>query len=183
MKEQERAKRLLQFTQRVAYSSDEGETEDEQKQQPPQRETKVEAGELARLGIRPLDSQRYADQLVRDAGLLPDESSRCPTSVDPAAVKTAAEGKNQVRPIAEVIYSASAPGFVRSSRAVAAEDVSAAGPPVSVIDGGDVGALPSALSPSFPDEDDLTGNPEIPTPWLFRNIRTIVACLLGSVAR
>ncbi len=41
---------------------------------PPLTQTS-EDGELARLGIRPLDSQRYADKVVREAGLLDKEST------------------------------------------------------------------------------------------------------------
>ena len=71
MKDQEKAKRLLRFTQGVSYNSDnEAEVEDVV-QQP--KEDRREDRQLQRLGIRPLDSQRYADKLVRDAGLVPEE--------------------------------------------------------------------------------------------------------------
>ncbi len=45
------------------------------KQSAPPQSLTSEDGELARLGIRPLDSQRYADKVVREAGLVDKEST------------------------------------------------------------------------------------------------------------
>jgi hypothetical protein len=78
MKEKEKANRLLQFTQRISYnnrSSDEESSGETGKQAAPPLSLTSEVGELARLGIRPLDSQRYADKVVREAGLVHKEST------------------------------------------------------------------------------------------------------------
>jgi hypothetical protein len=77
MKEKEKANRLLQFTQRISYNSnsDEEASGETEKQAAPPLPLTSEDGELARLGIRPLDSQRYADKVVREAGLLDKEST------------------------------------------------------------------------------------------------------------
>jgi hypothetical protein len=87
MKEKEKANRLLQFTQRISYNSNSDEETMESgetgKQAAPPQSLTSEDGELARLGIRPLDSQRYADKVVREAGLLDKE---------PMAVERVIEG-------------------------------------------------------------------------------------------
>jgi len=114
MKEQEKAKRLLQFTQRGSYNSDRERSSDEETVDDPlPPPSRSEAGELALLGIRSLDSQRYADQLVRDAGLLPEKSAAVPSVAEVVSAPVAVSG---TAPNAGVIYSASAPGFTRSSR-------------------------------------------------------------------
>ena len=158
MKEQEKTKRLLQFTQRVAYNKSSSSSDDEaemqmdtpqQKQAPPSR-SRHEDGELARLGIRPLDSDRYAQQLVREAGLVPEESAPPPrpnAKVASTEVASRATGAKS----AEVIYSASAPGFTRSLGSGAAVDVSdSRAPEKLVLEEGSANA-----GGSVPDEEDL----------------------------
>jgi hypothetical protein len=84
MKEKEKANRLLQFTQRISYNSnsDEETSGETEKQAAPPQSLTSEDGELARLGIRPLDSQRYADKVVREAGLLDKESTSIERVID-----------------------------------------------------------------------------------------------------
>ncbi len=80
MKEKEKANRLLQFTQRISYNSNSSNSDEDSSGETVQQAAAPlsltsEDGELARLGIRPLDSQRYADKVVKEAGLLDREST------------------------------------------------------------------------------------------------------------
>ena len=169
MKDQEKAKRLLRFTQGVSYNSDnEAEVEDVVQQQ---KEDRREDRQLQRLGIRPLDSQRYANKLVRDAGLVSEEpkvvnnTAEQRVNADPeAGVASRAKPRSS-----EVIYSASAPGFTRSSRDGGAVDVSDSRP-TEGISSGDKDVIGSAEHEEEDEEGDLTGKNHKYSPELKREI-------------
>jgi hypothetical protein len=162
MKEQEKAKRLLRFTQGVTYdSSDAREIE---KSSPEVKADTREDKELRRLGIRPLDSQIYADKLVKDAGLADQEEVTAEFRGGGGAIVSAAAAGGGPKSGA-VIFSASAPGFTRSSRDGGAVDVSDAGKlTMEGVGGGGGGSLDDYFGPSgggtLDEEDTLTGKIE-----------------------